>query len=162
MNKKYPAYTILEILIVMMLTGIVMGMAIIGFFQFENMLHSSRATLTKNNEYILFENTLNDDCYMAERILNDDPVLVIENRKGKLIYMLRNSYVTRRNGEQIDTFFLQLKNISIIEHEDLPGMVNNIQLEVLLNEEIYPVNIWKEYSNKQLYDFQLNNYGNRH
>lgn len=152
--KKLKAFTIIELIVTMIISGIVISMAFTIYFK----------TSTSFQRYVINAQSINDA--MALHVLLRKEFENAENvqfRRGRLeihkgehiiYYDFAEEYVIRELKYDADTFWVYTKNL---EYERLKSnrlYITTISFTFDLYENLYfPFFVSKEYTNQQLYKF---------
>ncbi len=148
--KELKAFTLMEMLIVLIISGIVISIGY-GAYSFMGEQLGSFRTLTKDDE------SVNAGISMLEyevfkgneirRINNNE--IIIEGESG-IRYRIEGIGLIRYTGELIDTFLMQIKNPELTFENSIvtsdSGLIDKIRFNILSDQETtLPVTIHKEY-----------------
>lgn len=146
-QKKIKAFSLIETLIAMMLSGILLSLIYISFsFLFkEYALIRNKGFKSVNNH--LFYSYLYNDFNKIEKIikLNDNKIQLL-NKTREINYVFNPDFVLRENGNQLDTFKIQILDFQI-NTLNFPSqqLVKGLNIGVKINDDLFTVKMEKEY-----------------
>jgi len=109
--SKLKAFTLLEMIVVMILTLLVSGIAFQAYQIVAKQYYSFRISMKRNNELLLFERTLLQDISGAEYVQKTQEGIECVLPDRNISYNFENDYVLRAITVP-DTFFLKVENDS--------------------------------------------------
>jgi len=143
--NKLKAYTISELTIALVVTGIVISIAGSVLFlikkQYDNYEEKNRTTYQLN----LVEYLLKKDFEKADSIFWKEEKLTLFQDIDKIKYTLEEEYIIRNQEIVSDTFFFQVGEVSTAF---LIGKkyVSSLSFDIVIKERKYPVYLRKEYA----------------
>lgn len=128
-TEGLKGFTIVEILIVMALSGIVIIMGMLYFQKISSYIRKSTKNTEKELELLMLENILKQDMFQAAdaKFNQADNVLELQMFKDVITYEFHNNYVLRIR-EQTDTLYANLLSVE-------PGYLDK-DLQILSNLSI--------------------------
>lgn len=144
-TKKWPAYTLMELIIIMVLTGILSAITFsaIGLFT-KNFFMFQKITRRSYELTLLYKLLLKDiDASQQVEYPNENTILCKYADKA-VTYEFDPQKILRRGGI-IDTFHFANQNF---KYELLPSsdkVVQELRFELVVNEQILPYSFRKEY-----------------
>ena len=154
-NKKYhlPGFTILELTVAMILTGLVVTIAYAGYGIMSRQYAAYQKTTEKQATLSLLDNTLHHDFAGAETIRALGNRLFFTETTGQVItYETRYNQIIRTQGTVTDTTNLDIVGWTTTQ---LPGtdLVEALRFETLQGEAAYPFSFRKHYGKEFLIRF---------
>jgi Tfp pilus assembly protein PilE len=148
-GQKVTGFTIVEILITMIVSGIVVLSAFQFYNIFNKLLLQKSRTMAEGKEIIQFYDVLKNDVAKAITMKSSGKELLMEIPEKKIRYEFFNDYVVRIQNAMADTFLVDIIDMNTIK--DLTtGYDKSIILEILKNKETFPVILEKNYPNDVL------------
>jgi len=150
---KLKAFTVLEIIIVLVLTSVIVSM-MYAFFLF--MSKSTNNYLTNSTENMLiqiFYSNLKREAFISEEIVQIDPQsFYIQLYSGDMVYYIKKGpYLFRNKNNQRDS--IKVKSLSfetkvypLLKDNEL--LIESIQISASLFENEIPLGIYKNYFSK--------------
>ncbi len=138
--KKLRAFTLLELLFVMILTTIIIGIGYLTFNISTKQLHSYRENSKKISEIFLVTMLLNKDFTEAKSVLKaNDSLILTGDGNSSLQYFFTEEYIVRSANSVTDTFYYKTQNRSE-KFLDKPadvnrGLVDEIYFEIKTDDE---------------------------
>ena len=109
--KKLKAFTLLEMIVVMILMGLVTGIAFYAYQIISNQYHSYERSMDQNNQLLLFEKTLMQDISKSEYMEKTTEGFQCVFHDKSIIYAFTGDYVLRTITQPY-TFFVTTENDS--------------------------------------------------
>jgi hypothetical protein len=138
--KKLRAFTLLELLFVMILTTLIIGIGYLTFNISTKQLHSYRKNSKKISEIFLVTMLLNKDFTEAKSVLKVNDSLILTGDVNILLqYLFTEEYIVRNANLVSDTFYYKTQNRSE-KFLDKPadvnyGLVDEIYFEIKTDDE---------------------------
>jgi hypothetical protein len=138
--KGLRAFTLLELLFVMILTTIIIGIGYLTFNISTRQLHSYRANSKKISGVFLVTMLLNKDFTEAKSVLKANDSLIFTSDVNSLLqYFFTEDYIVRNANSVTDTFYYKTQNRSE-KFLDKPadvnrGLVDEIYFEIKTDDE---------------------------
>jgi prepilin-type N-terminal cleavage/methylation domain-containing protein len=131
MPTRLKAFTILELLVAMAITGLVVSISGLVY----NMLDSQFFSYRKSNEAIvsvfLLDSSLRKDFFEGRSIIAADDRTLIIVKHDVVEYRFNDEAVLRIQAGRTDTFYLSAQNIKMLldNIEESPGAINELSFE---------------------------------
>jgi prepilin-type N-terminal cleavage/methylation domain-containing protein len=150
---RLKGFTLVEIIIVMILSGILLALAIKVLIAIMSVSTLQNKTSSQNNillsvNRILKENFLNSSTIETNE--NEDIIFNYPDKKSTT-FSFKTSIIIISNNLSIDTISVPWENLQIIKIDSFSQLVRQLSFEIKYNNIIHPVFIRKEYSNQVLY-----------
>ncbi|MGD2034792.1 MAG: prepilin-type N-terminal cleavage/methylation domain-containing protein [Bacteroidales bacterium] len=131
LNRKLKAFTILELLIVMMLSAIVVGMTYLYFTQFRHYLQTTYQQEEDYARLYRFEFALQKDIDLATELFSpSENELEVRFGDEEIRYVFDEGRVVRETGNTADTMELKLTGTSFQVLEEYNGLIESLDLEM--------------------------------
>lgn len=115
--KSLQAFTLLELLVGMILSGIVLGATFSAYRIVSKEAVQFRDQSKSANELSFFLNHLHSDFYRSVKINSDEEERIhLIQKKRELIYRFSAEYVLRSEQEHTDTFFVSVPKAELFSH----------------------------------------------
>lgn len=153
LNKKIKAFTIIELLMVMMLSGIVIGLTFLYFAQFRHYLQSTYKQEDSYSELYRFQFAIQKDIVFAQEIYapSTDEIL-IRFANNEIKYLFDNSWVVRETQLATDTIKLKIFDVSFNIQPEYNNLVKSIDIELEAeSDKSLLLSFTKEYSAATLF-----------
>ena len=113
-GKKTKAFSFLEIMVAIIISGIVMSTAY-SVYIFVNKQYIKLNTIKADvRDYFEFSSTISRDFELAHKVIKtNDYAIVMQQTEGKIHYQFDHAYVLRTIHLQTDTFFFSAKEVLI-------------------------------------------------
>lgn len=155
LHKKIEGLTIIELSISMLLSGIIIGLAIMTYQSLNkhNSLKSKQNELSINT--IQNIHLLKDKIFFSSKlIMSNNNTILIENKDKTIISMHSNE-----NELIIGKDTLSFPNLSTYFIENEFGLVETIEIEFNLGEQRVFTKVIKDYDNEILFNCKFETYG---
>lgn len=155
LHKKTDGLTIIELSITLLLSGIIVGLAIMTYQSLSkhNVLKSKQNELSINT--IQNIHLLKDRIYFSSKlIMSDNNTILIENKDKTIISLYSNE-----NELIIGKDTLSFPNLNTYFIENEFGLVETIEIEFNLGEQRIFTKIIKDYDNEILFNCKFERYG---
>lgn len=142
--RKLRAFTLLELLFVMILTTIILGMGYFAFSTAVKQMYVYKENSKKIAEKFLFTTFLQRDFMEAASVFKSSDTLVFSNAMNeRLQYFFSDEYIVRSTNSVEDTFFYKTQNKNE-KFLDMPvdvsnGLVDEIYFEIINNNEQFEI-----------------------
>jgi hypothetical protein len=146
-KQRVTGFTVMEILVTMVLSGIVVLTAFQFYNIFNKMLLHKTKTMEEGKEILQFYNVLTNDATRAISLkssVNELQMKLPEN--DFILYEFFDEYVVRTRNTLVDTFLVKVTDMNT-EKELTTGFDKTITMELLTDKEIFPVLFEKTYPN---------------
>jgi hypothetical protein len=147
LKPRIKSFTIMEILVTMIISGIVVLTAF-QFYSIFNMIMLQKTKLMDERNVILqFYDVLKSDISKAERMKYSINKLVINsNQEEVILYNFSDEYVVRNVNNLTDTFRVHLTEYEI-DKDIVTGFEKILKFEIKGSIGSYPVLLEKTYTN---------------
>lgn len=151
------SFTLFEIVLAMMLSGIVIGMAYTAFTLFTKIYGSYYHNATSHSELMVFRKMARDDFMEKSVITLSDSLVIIGDfpDSSQIRYMLTRDLLVRHKNNAVDTF--KLKNLtcnaSFEGNEISKGIVDLVVLRFQYRGSPIVISLRKEYAAKELFNY---------
>lgn len=157
LNKRYPAFTLTELLVGMVASGIVLSAIWAAFHIVSRVAVSSLVSKTESEEVSLLKRCLAVEFNRSQHITAaEDGFMLSADLADTIRYQFPGEFVLRRSGEQKDTFHvhasdLQLQNANGLLAEDEEGIetiqftlvIDGIKQDILLKRTLSSLDLMK-------------------
>lgn len=141
---KYKAFTIAELVVGMLLTSLVTGLAYYSFFLFRQQFMQMGQNIVHKNEYQLLHKALRHDFDEAISIRDSSEIyLIIQTKTQHITYTFTENNITRETG----SFDVKVNKTGITH---IGNMVNELTLYVQTGKHQHTLFLTKIYSSQQL------------
>jgi len=131
LKNKIRAFTVLELLIVMVLSGIVIGLTFLYFTQFRHYLQSTYREENTYAQLLRFQFALGKDITMATEVFSPSTdELQVKFADDEVLYVFDKEWVVRETTMASDTTKLKIIDVSFHTLEDHNDLVREVELEV--------------------------------
>lgn len=152
--NKLKAYTITELVISMVVTGIIISIAGTILFMF-NKQHSTFQSSNKELHQInLLHTLLNKDFEQSESVKWSNNTLSLESIEVRTEYSFEDNYVTRLEKSVIDTFHVPTTEINFEKNSEL-DLITLFEFDFQLNNQKSSILLRKEYTPDVLLNHSL-------
>jgi prepilin-type N-terminal cleavage/methylation domain-containing protein len=156
MKNKYhlQAFTLLELLIVMLISGIVFTLAGGVYLTFSKTIKSWQEKGETQQSLYLFEEKLSgeiNNCRWIEPVRNG--FMLRYSSKQPVYYQFGDTFIIRNSVNTRDTFFFHLNNYSFRKLKtDSIELIDKIIFTATVKQDSFPVEIRKSYASEMLYN----------
>lgn len=152
-NTFWPSFTVMELVIVMLLSGIVIGMTLLYFTQFQ---HYIRQQFSASEEYLCsgqFNTVFQQDIDNSSEVYYQSPALIrVIQDENEIHYEFDRDKIIRKLKNVNDTFRLTTNNLSVHEMENYNDLVDFVEFEInIIKVHPQQVSFVKEYNSKTLF-----------
>lgn len=155
-SRTLKAFTILELIITMMISAILIGMA----FTMYSIVSRSYQSFSKKNDEVLtmltLDRLLKKDFSTAERIARKDSALLIISRADTARYTFKSGFLVRTRGitdtfrvdhRQLETKFEGRRYEASV---DSAALQDELSFGISYHEQVIPYHYRKQYSSETL------------
>ncbi len=151
--KKVSAFTIIEIIVAMLISGIVISASYTIYFNFKVLFIETQLEFEENSRILLLQSLLKRDFREADFIKSRNDELIINFAdKEKIYYEIEEDFIVRNNQEIVDTFFIIIDDYYIGKLKNNLLYVDEIILYIELEELEFPIHITKKYTNDYIFN----------
>jgi type II secretory pathway pseudopilin PulG len=152
-----PAFTLMEILVVLVISSTVISLALWSYVNVSRYLNSYQEHEAANQEMALFITHFQHDVDRAHVISDKKGYLHLMDFNGEEIsYDFFEDYTIRYFYNYPDTFFVKIKQARFVPLAANPAWINEITLSLQVSGVEYPMTFYKFYSNQQLFQAYAN------
>lgn len=152
-NNRVSAFTLAEVIVVMAISSLVV---ISGYLAYQ-VIMMQMGLYKKNTELVMqahqFNENFSKDLFLGNFAIRFDNTIKIVS-DDTVTYSFNQGFILRKNNSVIDTFLIQVGELSSYLHgtETDSGNVDYVRLELSLANDIFPLYFAKRYSS---YDFAV-------
>jgi prepilin-type N-terminal cleavage/methylation domain-containing protein len=148
--KAIKAFTMVELLMAMVLSAIIIGIAYNVYSKTETSFRNAYEQYGKTNELLQLQNILNYDCNNAWRASFEDEQMKVERFDHNIVnYMIMSDKVIRQANEVTDTFQLGAFETSVFYLFDNPPVLEKVLFDVKVGQTMsYTLTAQVFYSNR--------------
>lgn len=152
-NRTIKAFTLIEVLIVFIITSTVILLAMWSYMNVMSYLKSYNQNENINQELALFLDYFNKDMDKAKELLDTRDALQLNYyNQDPIFYEFYNNFVLREQYSYQDTFWVNINTYDYKFEELNEDWVSEIFLEINVSGVNYPLYFYKNYSNQQLFE----------
>ncbi|MGE0637866.1 MAG: type II secretion system protein J [Bacteroidia bacterium] len=159
---KIRAFTLIEVIVAMILSGIVVAFAAVAFQLVSKQFMSFKKSGERINELFVFQHQLQKDVRESELILHEALGLkfIFDDNK-QATYLVYEENIIRDNGTRTDTFFVSNAEVEsiLIPYSNIPGaeIINYISMEFKVDKDTVYAEFNKDYPVATLLKYELRN-----
>lgn len=155
MSKKLRAFTFIEILVVMLLSGIVIGAIITVFLNVSKFVAMSNQNLVTTQELIMFERQIVKDLTDSETFDINGNEIGFYKDKIRVFYEMTDSLVIRYHNYEADTFKLTISDYDYQYSEYMRDYLEKLVLYSNIHGLEYPIVLNKKPDNSFFINFEI-------
>ena len=156
--NRLKAFTVIEIITVLLISGIVISLSLSIFLNFEKIFRQLLSDSSKYSEIMFFHRRIKNDFDRAKYITYNQDELVLHNVNNNIVkYNLGNEYLTINTNTNIDTLKVNIKDCSVEYINEESKLITSFFLILKLKGNDFPLFFNKEYSNRILFNNEVNN-----
>lgn len=164
-HKQFRAFTLLELLIGMIVSGIVLSAGFSAWRIVSKEAEHFRAQGKSAIEISFFKSHFTSDFHQSDRFYSEqeNEIRMIQ-QKRVLIYQFSADYVLRKDGDHTDTFFVSVKDPELFSHDEkAAGGSDADEIRMILKngKQYEPVYFIRTKSSRELIENELNEIRNR-
>ncbi|HET6243888.1 MAG: prepilin-type N-terminal cleavage/methylation domain-containing protein [Bacteroidetes bacterium] len=137
MIKKVKAFTIIELVVVMILTSIVVGIVYSSYSIVGNQFYMYKKTGIQNSQVALLKMLLNKDFTTSQTIKKGNNELFFYQENNLILYGFGENFITRNSNAVKDTFAISPINIDTRFLNQVILNNNDIVDELYFEAEIF-------------------------
>jgi len=141
---KVKGFTVMEAIIALALTGLLSLLVFAGLRYYHRLFINIQAVGYAQTEINLFQQSLQNDASMAERIIFDNDV-IFSVPSGVVVYRFTDKGIIRNSDLSTDTFKIKCLQPEIIWSNNMSDLVGGISIICFNSDMEFPVSIIKEY-----------------
>lgn len=163
--KKLKAFTLIEVLVAMAVSGIVITASYFAFSTVTAQMSRYRNSTGDIMDVVLFQSLLERDIRSSEYMKQTaaDEMELGTGPRTIARYRLNNDYVLRIQGERYDTLKVKIGSVQFSfnnRNSEIGSFVDRIHLELNMPDTIWSVRINKEYGADVLLGFHSEHQNN--
>jgi prepilin-type N-terminal cleavage/methylation domain-containing protein len=149
---RLPAFTIMEMLVAMVISGIIIGSGAFLYLNFNRYVTSAIQKSETENAVMLFCRAFEDDMQGASAIEQiSDELSMKSEKKGLITYFFSDDYIVRQQEEIVDTFSLMVEDLTI-SFDYLNNRFQSLEARLISGDIAYPVFMVKAYENAEMFN----------
>lgn len=150
--QQLKAFTLLELLVAMAITGIVVSIAGLAFSLLDKQVSGYRSESALVNSVFALHGRMQRDIMDAASVNKDEQDIIIERRNRTVIkYTFGDKYVLFAANERTDTFFVAAENIkAFFMQEEAEGLIDELYFEAKVNDQKETFHYTKQYTAGEL------------
>jgi len=157
-NRKLNAFTIMEVTIALLVSGILIAIVYVAFAVVSNSYHGFLAKNGESANIAQLDLLLNRDFRRASLITKTDSGLFLKNSNDSTSYIFNSNYIVRKNGIT-DTFKVNITRTNMYFEQqsleatsDMPdNRIDELEFDLLLHQEKMTFHYYKQYSSADLF-----------
>lgn len=139
MNRRMPAFTLLELLIVMVLSGIVSASIYLTFSYIQKYYSSFKENQEYISSYSNLHHRLQEDFHRSAMVYRGEGQLHFQQARSAVNYEFLDGMISRQQGALIDTFFVEFQNLQFfLDQEEVlkdEHLINEVKFSALVKGE---------------------------
>jgi prepilin-type N-terminal cleavage/methylation domain-containing protein len=112
--KKIKAYSLVELMVVMVIGTITIAVAYQGYLLFYQQFLSFKTVVNHNAELSLFDALLDSDIKDSKEVKKRASGIVCRYKEREVLYNWSDNYVTRKQELVTDTFYFKISNLKLM------------------------------------------------
>jgi hypothetical protein len=148
MKTKLPAYTVMEMLVVMAISAISIGITYTTYQIFSSQYYGFKKRSEEISVYLQLDKLLTKDMADAEQVLRTPGGVVFKKKDRETYYEFTSEWILRNDLLQ-DTFVVQPMEVGFFlkgQPQHLPeGLLDELRFESHYKEELLPFRYQKKY-----------------
>jgi len=154
-NTQLKAFTVMEIIVTMLLSGIIIAASLSLYLNYSNLVRLKNKQIQCGKENLQFYQIFKHEFDQASTIRKiDKQVTIALQDKTIVTYEFDQDYIVRSKNNLSDTFFIKVNNFEALGDETTTNC-KVIKMDLNNCGEIYPILLNKTYSNDVLMNSQL-------
>jgi len=150
---KIKAFTIIELVVTMVITSIVIGIAVALYLSLDFYFRDTISEYDKDNNILLTGSMIKHDIINAKEIVrNNSGFTVIITKNKKIRYDISDQHIIREINNLPDTILCSVNDLTINTLEDNTGLVNEIIINIGQGKNNIPLHFYKQYENDVLFE----------
>lgn len=147
--NKVKAYTVIEMLVVMLISAISIGITYTTYRIFANQYLTYKHNAEDIAQYVVLDRLLSTDFLKSDKVLKTGDGLLIQSKLKEVHYEFREEYVLRRDQSLVDTFKVNPFHVTYwwnAQEQHLPDrLVDQLKFESNYKEEKLEYVFFKKY-----------------
>ena len=159
--KRYKAYTVIELVVVLVLTGVVMVGVVAAYSLIEDQYHGYVRETDTVQEFYLFKNTLNYDFAKSREVLVLNPrEFQLSTDSNRIKYNINSRFLIRTINEVKDTFFLENLKAKYffngVEKKESGIIIDELDFSFIIDSRRQHIHLTKQYGADVLLQMEAN------
>ena len=154
---KVKAFTLIELVVVMIISGILFSIAYFSFFIISQRFNHFSSASSSVMEISNLQTILNKDFDEAEFLQLQGDDLIVKKDSLELLYHFEEDYLLRTQLDQVDTFHIPIENKSYYFKNAIyylnTGYIDELEFTSEYHDEKFHFHFHKDYSTEQLINF---------
>lgn len=157
MYRKIQAFTIIDLVVALIISSLIIGMAYFALSLFNNQFLRYLKKTTSLNDFFLFEKTWVRDWEQARYIRSKDNATFVMDYKNRasITYRMQDQWLIRTTGISRDTLPIQIQKSTVHLYNEKMNVVDQVEWVIFVGGEKIPCVYHKQYAAKDL--LQLKN-----
>lgn len=153
MSKKIKSFTIMELLVTLVITSIIVGLASTIYLNMQRYFSTSEQGYEQNTDVNFIISLLKTDFEnSASAVSSFGLVTLIGNDSKILEYNFSDEFITRKVDYRRDTFYVNLEDLEVIRLDDNSDLVSEIKANIIFDGDPVPLHIYKNYTRDVLFN----------
>lgn len=149
-NHKLKAFTIAELLVALVISGLIIAGAFSFYLNYEGLIRRKTNQMECGKDVIQFYTTFKHEFELTPVItFSGNQLGFLNDQKIPVHYEFEDSVILRMLPETADTFYLRVDNFNII-NDQASGLPRMVSFELQSCGEVFPVVLEKQYPNDVL------------
>jgi prepilin-type N-terminal cleavage/methylation domain-containing protein len=144
MVYRLRGFTLLEAIIVMLISSLLVLFALAGIRYYSVLFVNIQDRSEVQTDIRMLQNALNDDVRQNEKIEYDEDLIFISYTEN-VRYQFDDNRIVRIQELISDTFKLKYQEPAIKFSKRVPGLVEEVTIRCVNEDEMFPVNVTKQY-----------------
>jgi len=155
-TNKIRAFTLFEVMITMIISGIVISMVSILFLNINKLyLRQKAITDTSDNILELFS-AIKSDMQKADMLVETTFGFKIVRPENEIIYEIYEGTITRKIDQRSNKFYFITEDYSVEYLDKRNNILKSVFFNIYLSDAlIYPVMIYKDESRRMLFETEI-------
>lgn len=155
-NIKTPAFTVIEMIVVITISGILISSAMMIYLNYQKMFNKTLKGIEQSSEFMLFDSRIQNDSENSDKfVFKNDQFIFQLYDSTEVSYQFLENYLVRTCNEHSDTTFFKIKDLSYSNYSG--NLIKEIEFDIILNNNKFRYYLSKKYNNSTLVNFSLNN-----
>lgn len=155
LNKKVAAFTLVEVMMVMILSLLVLGVVMLGFRHFQQYRAIQEKESQRLEEILLVESALDTWFFKAHEIWLKDETILFKDSITFGSCRFEEEFLILQAQNSIERYKIKPVNLQITKCKELP-YVSKLYFEIKSKGELAPFQFTKEYGKAILFNAKEN------
>ncbi|PXY01814.1 hypothetical protein DF185_03970 [Marinifilum breve] len=155
LNKKISAFTLVEVIMVMILSLLVLGVVMLGFQHFQQYRAIQEKESQRLEEILLVESALDTWFFKAHEISMKDEGILFKDSVVFGLCRFEEEFLILQAKNGIERFKIKPINMRITKCKEVP-YVSELYFEIITKGELAPFQFRKEYGKAVLFNAKEN------